>query len=114
MVDNVGASYLSTWIKDPKNTFVATESECRAKVLDVDTFELSSNILIYPNPISDIINIKVQNGLKVNKVKIISILGKTIMEQSKNRFNISRLSKGIYLIKIITDKGIVTRKVIKR
>lgn len=114
LVDNVGASYLSTWIKDPKNTFVATESECRAKVLDVDTFELSSNILIYPNPISDIINIKVQNGLKVNKVKIISILGKTIMEQSKNRFNISRLSKGIYLIKIITDKGIVTRKVIKR
>jgi hypothetical protein len=88
---------------------------CAEDVLDVNQYALESNISIYPNPSNGSfkVNVKVE-GLKV--VSLIDYTGKVISEKSSEDtvfgFNESRVSSGVYIVKIKTNKGVSTKKVI--
>lgn len=75
-----------------------------------------SDFKIYPNPVSkNYFNIKTNQSLKV---EIFDILGKSILktqvDSNNSKIDINRLTKGIYLVKLISDKGSVTKKLIKQ
>ncbi|WP_140422790.1 T9SS type A sorting domain-containing protein, partial [Polaribacter haliotis] len=114
LVDDVNASNLSTWQKDAKNTFVASEAECRAKVLSTNTYDLNSSIEMFPNPVTDMLTLKLNNSNSIKKVKTYTVLGKLVSETTSKNINFSEFSDGIYIVKVITEKGIITRKVIKK
>ncbi len=83
--------------------------------LSVNDDNLSS-IKIYPNPVSqNYFNIKTNQSLKV---EIFNILGKSILKTQVNsnnsKIDIGELVKGIYLVKVISDQGSVTKKLIKQ
>ena len=82
---------------------------------DIDEIEEMPQIFIYPNPAVDelIINNK---QLTINNVEILDVTGKFLNTQYSilNTINISGLSQGIYILKINTDKGIFTRKFVKK
>ncbi len=70
-------------------------------------------VLIYPNPVSDILNIKVVNSEEMNNVRIFDISGKQMMNklfQGNISVNLSDWANGIYLVKI----GSNTIKVVKQ
>lgn len=113
LVDDVNASYLSTWSKDTKSEFVADATDCRSKVLSLENIDLDTNIVFYPNPVNDILSIKLSEGLNLQEVKVYSLSGKNVMESNKSTLDFSRLSKGFYLVKIITDKGVSGKRIIK-
>lgn len=113
IVDDVNASYLTSWTKDTKNNFVADEADCRAKALSANSFDLNSQVQLYPNPVTNILNIDISNSLEFKNIKIFTVLGKLIKEEATKSIDFSPFSKGIYLIKITTDKGTVIKKVIK-
>ena len=75
----------------------------------------AGNITIYPNPVKD--ELKVESGeLKINNVEIADLAGKIIINcqlSIVNSINVSSLPKGVYLVKINTDKGAIVRKVVK-
>jgi endonuclease I len=69
----------------------------------------------YPNPLKgDILNVDTNIDLKI---EIFDILGKSILKQnltnSSKQINTSNLNKGIYLIRLTSEKGSVTKKLIK-
>ena len=68
---------------------------------------------IYPNPAKDEIFIK--SELPVKKIEIYSLTGALAL--SENNFNekitVSTLPKGVYLLKVYTDKGLIIRKIVK-
>jgi len=72
-----------------------------------------SNLEIYPNPTSDILNIQTEQ--KISKIEILDTSGKLLKSNSGSgkTINVSNLSKGIYLIKIYADKNIINSKFIK-
>lgn len=75
---------------------------------------LDQNLTIYPNPVRDILVIKVNNNIIVNKFSLYNVQGKIIKNVIlKQKTNISNLPTGIYFIKIETDKGIGIKKIIK-
>ena len=113
MVDDVNASYLSTWVKDTKSEFVASEADCRAKVLSIDGFDVSGKISLYPNPVNTKLQIEVLSQLEIKNIKVFNLLGKILVETKNKEIDFSNFSKGIYLIKIATNKGVATKKVIK-
>ncbi|GAB7256995.1 T9SS type A sorting domain-containing protein [Polaribacter sp. OB-PA-B3] len=113
LVDDVNASYLSSWIKDVKSEFVADATDCRSKVLSLENIDLDTNIVFYPNPVNDILSIKLSEGLNLQEVKVYSLSGKNVMKSNKSTLDFSRLSKGFYLVKIITDKGVSGKRIIK-
>jgi len=57
--------------------------------------------------------LKIESELTIKKVEILDITGKALSTHSTNTINVSNLPQGVYLAKIYTDKGIVTKRVIK-
>ena len=77
-----------------------------------DINEYSINALIYPNPTSGIINIEVE-GLQ--RLTVTSILGQTVYDQEvdndKAQIDMSQFGVGTYLIRIQSERGVVTKRV---
>jgi len=68
---------------------------------------------IYPNPTDGEIFIK--SELQIKKVEIYSSTGALLL--SDNNFNgkisVSKLLKGVYIVKIYTDKSLMVKKIVK-
>jgi endonuclease I len=84
--------------------------------LSVNDFEQEYAINLYPNPIEgNILNITTNKSLKV---EIYNVLGKKIIttevDAIKNKIDVGFLYSGVYLIKLSSDSGSVTKKIIKK
>ena len=67
---------------------------------------------IYPNPAKDFLNIKLPKNPKTFSFELIDLLGHSLLKtENQTKINVSGISKGVYLGKIITDKHTVVRKV---
>ncbi len=79
----------------------------------------NSNIVIYPNPTNETINIDIDNILDKNTYfEILNVLGQKIISKpilnQHSLFNIEQLKSGLYIVKIIcNNKNVVTKKIVK-
>lgn len=75
----------------------------------------NNTFIIYPNPATDILNIKTLLNKTVSNIKIIDLLGKNILETNigTNAINIQKLSQGIYTVAITIDDINYQQKFIK-
>lgn len=79
--------------------------------------EINENaVTVYPNPVSDVLNISSETT--ISSVKVYNLTGQLIMETKLNtterELNVSNLSSGIYIIKLEVDNSSVNYKIIKR
>lgn len=80
--------------------------------LGTDTFD-RIEFAIYPNPVSDILNIKTPD--EVLNVIIYDISGRQINTRvSNNQVDVSGLTKGFYIVNVITDRASYQQKFIKK
>ncbi len=82
--------------------------------LAVGDFDLADIVTLYPNPVKD--EFKINSN--ANKVAIYDISGRLIKlfkgDFTENKsYNISELNPAIYLVRIDSDQGILTKKIIK-
>jgi hypothetical protein len=74
------------------------------------------NTYVYPNPANDYLVVKTNEGIRISDVEIFDMTGSLVMTQNGlNKFShqingISNLTPGLYLVKVTTDKGLVTRR----
>lgn len=83
-------------------------------LLSISDFQFE-NIVIYPNPSTEYFTIKSTD--KVKSVSITDMLGKVVLNittKNDNKIDISKLNSGVYIVKLITDKRIISRKIIKK
>lgn len=82
----------------------------------IETSNQNTDAAIYPNPIKDILNIELSYVSKNASISIINLLGRTLYSQNinslKTSLDIGNYSKGIYLLKIINNDKITTKKLI--
>ena len=77
-----------------------------------------NKITVYPNPTKGDVYITTQ-GEKINSFLLYNINGQLILKSEKlkttnEKINLSAFSKGVYIIKIITNKNVYSRKVVKQ
>jgi len=81
------------------------------------TFSLQNNITIYPNPVKKTLQINMQSqgfGSIVRSIHVYDAMGKKLLETNNGtQLDVSNLASGLLFIKIETNKGIITKKVIK-
>jgi len=80
-------------------------------VLSTNEF-VSSQFELHPNPASKEFKIKLKGDIRLEKAILYNQLGQFIKEETKSIIDVSKLSKGLYLVEIVTNKGKVTKKVI--
>ena len=71
-----------------------------------------NSILIYPNPIKEVLLIK-NADLKIENVEIYNMNGQKVLSTTNTSINVSQLLPGNYYVKIKTDKTELTKKIIK-
>jgi len=97
-IDNIQAEFTNT----------ATLS-----VNDTPSKNARVSLAIYPNPTSDILNIK--SDSKINAVSVVDLTGRKLdVKLDGDKVNVQSLPSGTYLINVETKDGISTEKFIKK
>lgn len=111
-----GVASINLPIGTYKDRFFLTFKE--TKTLSIND-ELSANLTIYYNKNNKEININLNEKLLVNKVELYTILGQKINswkflknESNYKTLQVNNLSKAVYIVKIKTDKGDVSKKIL--
>ncbi|MGY0392762.1 T9SS type A sorting domain-containing protein [Bizionia sp. KMM 8389] len=82
-------------------------------VLSVDSFSLK-NISVSPNPAQDYVNISFPKSISEFTSELYDIAGKVVLKSNNTEnLDISKLQSGVYILKITTETGSVTKRVIK-
>jgi len=83
-------------------------------ILANSDFSLGS-LTLFPNPVNSILKITSQGNLRINKISVYNILGNLVLEKQNivNQIDLSQLASGLLFVKIETDQGVITKKIIK-
>lgn len=94
--------------------YSAKTDETTTSILDENPDEINL-VKVYPNPSIGWISLEYPSSTNT-RVEIFSIVGSKVLEQTnaegKMEMNLSNLAKGSYLVKIASDKGSWTKKII--
>lgn len=79
---------------------------------------LDRDFKIYPNPVSAMLTIEHLNNFEDGIIKLVGINGQVIFTQKITedvvQLNLSEMPNGMYLIQLISDDKIITKKIIKK
>lgn len=85
--------------------------------LETQDFEFSNYFSLYPNPANDELNIIGKQNIELKTLTIYDILGQVVIAvpnaKSGSKIDVSKLTSGIYFVKVKSDKGISSMKFIK-
>ena len=106
---NLAAIYFDYNFPIITNNYVTTVQN----VLGLNENDILQNIIVYPNPVTDILYFNTIEAIL--KVEIYDMSGRIITSTfaKENSINTSELKPGTYLLKIYTDKAILKTKVLK-
>jgi PKD repeat protein len=116
---NTAGTYVVSLTASNSNGVSINQSTETIQVNSTNGIYESNNetISIYPNPVNDIVNIKL-NQLKINAIKITSIIGTQIdanLNKSNNSIDVSHLNAGTYFLSITTDsEKVIVKRFIKK
>lgn len=88
--------------------------------LNIDDVNFKENILIYPNPVKDILNIRANHNLNNVQIRVFDNMGNVVYLNkvkslnSNESINLNHLPTGVYMMYINSDQGTVTKKIIKK
>ncbi|HXB42003.1 MAG TPA: T9SS type A sorting domain-containing protein [Bacteroidia bacterium] len=84
---------------------------------DVNGAYSDEMINVFPNPASNVLHVQLPSANNNPVVKIFDVMGKQIAEQKvsdvETNFDISAFAPGVYIVSIVTDKQVITRKIQK-
>ncbi len=79
-----------------------------------DEVSFSGVINLHPVPIKDFLQISSSNGITYLRCEIFGTSERKVLETSKKTIDFSSLAAGVYFVKVFTNKGNFTKKVIKQ
>jgi len=101
-----------------KTQNVVQPSCYNTKALGIDNFEIKDEVLVYPNPTSEIVMIQSTNT--INSVSIYAMDGRNIntyrnpLTTNDYSIDVQNFAVGIYTLKVNTDMGSFSKKIIIR
>ena len=97
-------------------------------IIGIDTYSVdrplstssffASNFAVSPNPANTVVNISNKNNSTLNQIQLTDLNGRIVKSINANgvsniQINIADLNTGVYFLKITSDKGVGTTKIIK-
>ena len=91
------------------------EFKIETSVLSTKDMILSNALSVFPNPFLDKLNVKISDSITVKGIKVYTVSGRLIktLPANNKEIDLSGLVGGMYFLKIETDNGIITKKIIK-
>ena len=73
--------------------------------------ENEQNVVVYPNPLRNRMFVKAEN-LKL--VEVFNLMGQLLLSSTETETDLGQLAEGVYLVRIVCDDGIFTKRVVKQ
>ena len=100
-------------------------------IIGIDTFSVdrpvastqaffANNFSIQPNPVTDVFNVTAKNSVAIQNIKVMDINGRIVSESNNTnssdamQINIGELNAGVYFVKVQSELGVGTSKIIKK
>ncbi|MFY9241645.1 MAG: T9SS type A sorting domain-containing protein [Polaribacter sp.] len=81
--------------------------------LSTENVSFLSEISMYPNPVTN--NLFIRSNQEIQKIEVYNLLGKKIIEkENSSSINLSNLASSMYLVRVYSQKGIVSKRIIKK
>lgn len=86
-----------------------------ALLLGTTSNDYKNFVSLYPNPVQDVLKVANESNSTINSILISDNNGRIVLNATsfENGIDVSGLQKGIYFVKITTDKGTTNQKMIK-
>ena len=76
-----------------------------------------NDLIVYPNPSAGIFTVHSEETI-IKQIDITNLFGEeiftTTVANSETTIDLSKQAKGIYFIQVLTEKGIINKKIIKQ
>ncbi|MBT3588370.1 MAG: T9SS type A sorting domain-containing protein [Flavobacteriaceae bacterium] len=88
-------------------------------ILNTESFLTSEDVQLYPNPATDKITLNFNKGAEAD-FSVFDVLGKLVIYQpnvsisQSHTIDVSKLNNGVYFVRINSDAGTTTKKMIKK
>ncbi|HEU0135789.1 MAG TPA: T9SS type A sorting domain-containing protein [Flavobacterium sp.] len=96
---------------------VTNTASTTVTLLGTNTYTNNSAVTLYPNPVENYFQVKADASHSIQQIVIYNVVGQQVMVVEKpaadQRIDISGLVGGTYFVKVITDKGKTTEKLMK-
>jgi len=98
------------------NTMFGNLVERSTSILGVSEVEKQFGFSMYPNPSNNLIKLRYNNNLRVEKIQLFNSIGSLVKEfkSTQKDLDIEYLPIGLYILKVDTNKGLISKKVIKK
>ena len=115
-----GATLLSSDVfhihVDDGPAYAGAETPDMPQPIDVD----EPTVKVYPNPASQNVNVRMEGINGQTTIRIATLTGKTVAQRSVNidnnfsveTFNVSDLTPGVYVLQIVNDEAVLSRKLV--
>ncbi len=81
--------------------------------LGINDVNFNNGIALFPNPTTGVLTVKTKTDDRIiDMIEVYSILGTKILESKSLTIDLGGFNSGVYLVKIFSNAGIVTQKVI--
>jgi len=97
---------------DSWNHFIHIQDTCGNSISEISQ---NNSVILYPNPAVGYFTVESKN-LQINKIMLFDLAGKlrksVDVKNSQAIIDISSCPRGMYLVRIITENGIINKKVL--
>jgi hypothetical protein len=95
--------------EDDTEGFYSLIGDCLLSTNDL----LLNDVSVYPNPANNILNVNIPSSLELSSANLYDVLGRnTGVAVANGEMNVSNLSSGVYILKLETSAGSLSKKVI--
>jgi len=85
---------------------------------DINGAYAEEMINVFPNPATNVLHVQLPSTDNDHVIKIFDVMGKQVAEQKvtafETNFDIGGLAPGMYVVTIVSDKQVITRKIVKQ
>lgn len=89
-----------------------------ARLADTEEELQSMSITFYPNPVNDVLNVRLEDNTESMTARIVNLSGQLMLEEGlialDNKIDVRDLSNGVYFLELITASGSRRMKLIKQ
>jgi hypothetical protein len=79
---------------------------------------IESDFKVYPNPTINELNFEFPQNIQSANVQVYNVLGKQILQKTLKKtypkLNTSSWASGMYVVQIVTDNAVQTKRVVKQ
>jgi len=84
-------------------------------LIGIGQLNQNTSFKLFPNPVTDILHIDYNSTSDIESIQVYDVMGKLVLDTvgDINQLDVSKIQSGVLFVKVATEKGVMSKKVVK-